>query len=189
MQPPRAVLDADIIFSRVLHELMGRVAGRLRLLDLVWSQELLDEAKRSLVEKKQLPESVAARWVDYLPQSFPAGGTSIDSAVVPAEVDALTVDPGDRHVCALAVVSGARYLFTHDRGYLKEGLRRHGVEVIAPDAFLTDAFDTDPNGFLALLELQSGGWAGGRPMEELLAALERAGVERFVGRAREALGW
>lgn len=39
--PPRAVLDSDIVFSRVLHELMGRVAKRLGLLNLVWSQELL----------------------------------------------------------------------------------------------------------------------------------------------------
>ena len=37
--PPRAVLDAAIIYSRVLHELMGRVADDLRLFDLVWSEE------------------------------------------------------------------------------------------------------------------------------------------------------
>jgi hypothetical protein len=42
---PHAVLDSDIIFSRVLYELMGRVAAGLRLLDLVWSDELL--ARRS----------------------------------------------------------------------------------------------------------------------------------------------
>jgi hypothetical protein len=36
---PRAVLDSDILFSRVLHELMGRVAKRLELLDLAWSEE------------------------------------------------------------------------------------------------------------------------------------------------------
>jgi len=35
---PRAVLDADIVFSRVMHELMGRVAKGLELLDLVWSE-------------------------------------------------------------------------------------------------------------------------------------------------------
>lgn len=70
---PRAVLDADIIFSRVLHELMGRVADDLRLLDLLWSEELLAEAKRSLVEKKGLSEEIAARWVGYLSQGFPAG--------------------------------------------------------------------------------------------------------------------
>lgn len=53
-RPPRAVLDADIIYSRVLHELMGRVASDLRLLDLFWSEELLAEARKSLVEKKGL---------------------------------------------------------------------------------------------------------------------------------------
>jgi hypothetical protein len=65
-QRPRAVLDSDIIFSRVLHELMGRIAAELRLLDLFWSEQLLAEAQRSLVEKKQLPADSARRWVDYL---------------------------------------------------------------------------------------------------------------------------
>jgi hypothetical protein len=59
--PPHAVLDSDIIFSRVLHELMGRVAQRLGLLDLVWSEELLAEARRSLAEKKGLSEDAPAR--------------------------------------------------------------------------------------------------------------------------------
>ncbi len=54
-QRPRAVLDTDIIFSRVLHELMGRIAAELRLLDLFWSEQLLAEAQGSLVEKKRTP--------------------------------------------------------------------------------------------------------------------------------------
>jgi hypothetical protein len=44
---PRAVRDADIVYSRVMHELMGRVAKGLELLDLVWSEELLAEMRRS----------------------------------------------------------------------------------------------------------------------------------------------
>jgi predicted nucleic acid-binding protein len=141
-RPPRAVLDTDIniIYSRVLHELLGRIASELRLLDLFWSEELLAEARRSLVAKKGLAVEVAQRWVDYLPQSFPTGNTSLDK--VPAAVDlaSLTTDPADHHVCALAVASGADYLFTHDRGYLREGLRRFDVNVVAPDEFLVPAF-------------------------------------------------
>ena len=76
-EPPRAVLDADIIYSRVLHELMGRVADDLRLLDLVWSDDLLAEARRSLVEKKGLTGAVATRWVDYLPRNFPDGRADV----------------------------------------------------------------------------------------------------------------
>ena len=120
----------------MLHELLGRVASELRLLDLFWSDELLVEARRSLVAKKGLSSEVAQRWVDYLPQSFPAGNTDLD--VVPAAIDLsnLTTDPADHHVCALVVAAGADYLFTNDRGYLREGLRSFDVEVVAPDEFL-----------------------------------------------------
>ena len=185
--PPRAVLDADIIYSRVLHDLMGRVADDLRLLDLVWSEELLAEARRSLIEKKGLAEEVAARWVDYLPQNFPAGATKIEGAMQ-IDLDALTDDPDDHHVCALAIASGAGYLFTHDRGYLREGLRQHGVEVTTPDPFLTAAFEADPRELFGVLERQASSWAGGRPIEELLAAIERAGAPELVGKARSQLG-
>ncbi len=59
--PPRAVIDADIIFSRVLHDLMGRAAQRMRLFNPVWTTELLAEAKQALMQRKGLAEDVAQR--------------------------------------------------------------------------------------------------------------------------------
>ncbi len=186
--PPRAVLDSDIIFSRVLHELMGRVAKRLGLLDLVWSEELLAEAKRSLVGKKGLSEKAAGRWIGYLPQNFPDGEQDLARAAPSVDLSGLTDDPDDHHVCRLAIASGAVYLFTHDRGYLRPALQGHGVEVTAPDLFLAAAFDGSSEGFLDLLERQAADWAGGRPVEELLAALERAGAGGFAEKVRGGLG-
>jgi predicted nucleic acid-binding protein len=175
-RPPRAVLDTDIIYSRVLHELMGRVASRLRLLDLFWSEELLAEARKSLIETKGLAGEIAQRWVDYLPQNFPAGRTEVDEALGAIDLSSLTSDPGDHHVCALAIAAKADYLFTHDRGYLRDGLRAHGIEVAAPDVFLHLAFESQPRGMIDIIELQAATWAGGRPVQDLLAALERAGA-------------
>lgn len=186
-RPPRAVLDTDIIYSRVLHELLGRVASELRLFDLFWSEELLAEARRSLVAKKGLPGEVAQRWVAYLPQSFPAGHINLDEAPTAVDLGSLTTDPADHHVCALAVASGADYLFTHDRGYLRAGLAGLGVDVLAPDQFLAPAFDADTRGMLDILELQSHSWAGGRSIEELLAAIERAGAPSLADKARRSL--
>lgn len=186
--PPRAVLDSDIVFSRVLHELMGRVAKRLGLLDLVWSEELLTEARRSLVEKKGLSGDAAARWVGYLPQNFPDGETDLTGAAASIDLNALTGDSDDHHVCRLAIASDAAYLFTHDRGYLRSALQGHGVEVTAPDSFLTAAFDEVSESFLDLLERQADDWAGGRSVDELLAAIERAGAAGFAGKARAAFG-
>jgi predicted nucleic acid-binding protein len=185
--PPRAVLDADIIFSRVLHDLMGRVAADLRMLDLVWSDQLLAEVKGSLIQRKGLAEEVAQRWVGYLPQSFPAGRTSIDEALGSGDLASLTVDPDDRHVCALAIASSADYLFTHDRGYLRDALETRGIEVIRPEGFLLLAFEEQPRAMLDVLELQASTWAGGRPIDELLDAIDRAGAAEFADMARTSL--
>lgn len=181
------MLDTDVIFSRVLHDLFGRLARRLRLLDLLWSDELLAEAKKSLIEGKQLADDVAQRWVDYLPQGFPTGHTAIDEALATLEFSQLTTDPDDHHVCALAVAGRADYLITHDQGYQPAGLQQHGVEVLAPDAFLCPAFDEQPQAMLDVLELQAGDWGGGHPIGDLLDAIDRAQAPGFVGRAREAL--
>jgi hypothetical protein len=60
------VLDAEVIFSRVLHELVARLATELQLLTLIWSEELLEEATAALVERKPVAPEVASRWVGYL---------------------------------------------------------------------------------------------------------------------------
>jgi predicted nucleic acid-binding protein len=184
---PRAVLDADVIFSRVLHELMGRLAAGARLFDLVWSEELLDEARSSLMARKGLSADVAQAWVGHMRREFPSGG--VDLADVPKDLDlaSMTRDPGDAHVCALAIVGSVDLLFTFDRGYLKEPLRDHGVEVPDVDGFLVERCEEQPQAITRIVEAQAEVWSGGRPLEELLAAFERANVPGFVATLRPLL--
>lgn len=176
----RAVLDADIIFSRVLHELIGRLAVGPRLFDLIWSDELLDEAKSSLVDQKGLPDDAAEAWVDHMRREFPNG--RVDPADVADDLDvrSLTRDPEDAHICALAIAGNAELLFTFDRGYLKEPLRGHGVEVPDIDRFLVDHCKQQPEVFARIVERQADVWSGGHPVDELLAAFSRANVPRFA---------
>ena len=138
MTTRRAVLDADIIFSRVLHELIGRLAVGPRLFDLVWSDELLGEAKSALVDQKGLSDEAAEAWVGHMRREFPNGRVNPASVADDLDVESLTRDLGDVHVCALAIAGNAELLFTFDRGYLKEPLRGHGVEVPDLDQFLVD---------------------------------------------------
>lgn len=184
---PRAVLDTDILFSRVLHDVFGRLALQLRRFDLLWSDELLAEAKRKLIERKALSSAVAESWAGLLAENFPAGRVEIADALAGLDFAALTVDPGDHHVCALAVAGNAVYLITRDQGYSPDGLREHGVEVVAPDDLLCRALDDQPQAVLDVLELQAGEWGGGRPVGVLLEAFERAGAADFAGRARTEL--
>jgi predicted nucleic acid-binding protein len=184
---PRAVLDADVIFSRVLHELMGRLARGARLFDLIWSEELLEEAKRSLSERKNLSTGAAEAWVEHMRREFPDG--RVDPLAIPADLDLadLTRDPDDTHVCALAVAGNADLLFTFDRGYLKEPLRRHGIEVPDLDELLVQQCEEQPDVFRRVIEREARVWRGGRPVEELLAALERANVPEFAAVLRAML--
>lgn len=181
MSPPRAVLDADIIYSRVLHELLGRLATEVRLFDLIWSEDLLVEARAKLVERKGLTAEVADAWVGHMRREFPSG--CVDPTSVAAEVDlgSLTRDSNDRHVCALAIAGEADLLFTFDRGYLREPLRERGVDVPDLDRYLITQFIEQPNAIMRVVERQASVWMGGRRVvDELLAAFERAGAPEFA---------
>lgn len=146
MTPPRAILDVDIIYSRVLHELMGRAATDARLFDLAWSEELLGEAIHALVDRKGVTREIAEAWAGHIRREFPNGRFTSD---------------------ALATL---------------------GVEVTDPDEFLVAALDEQPTAFERILVAQAGTWGGGRPTEELLDALGRAGVGRFASDARALIG-
>ncbi len=185
MSIPRAVLDADIIYSRVLHELMGRLAAEVRLFDLTWSEDLLTEARATLVERKGLTAEVADVWVGHMRREFPDG--CVDPSTVPDEVDlgSLTRDPNDRHVCALAIAGEADLLFTFDRGYLREPLRARGVDVPDLDRYLAAQFDRQPIAIMRAVEKQADIWRGGRSLDELLAAYGRAGVPGFAAALAE----
>lgn len=172
---PRAVLDTNVIYSRVLHELFGRLAREARVLDPVWSDELLAEAKRVLITGKPMPEPAAERWVGYLRDAFPRGRVDIADGSGDADLAALTSDPDDEHVCALALAAQADLLITFDHGYHHDGLLEHGIAVTHPDTFLVGVFDEQPRALRAILARQAA--RGGRTVAELLdapAACKRA---------------
>jgi len=77
--PPRAVLDSDVIFSRVLYELFGRAAATAGVLTLLWSDELLAEAKRALIERKPLTAAVAVGLTVGSPGKEEAADKAADS--------------------------------------------------------------------------------------------------------------
>jgi hypothetical protein len=77
---------------------------------------------------------------------------------------------------------------TFDRGYLREPLAEYGVQVLDPDQLLSAAFDEQPSAFLAVLRAQAEVWAGGRPLDQLLNAIERAGAAKLAHLARASLG-
>lgn len=71
--PRTVVLDTNVVFSRVLHESLGRAANTGGLLELIWSEELVAESTRVLVEEKGLDRERAEIWAGLMTDVFPAG--------------------------------------------------------------------------------------------------------------------
>jgi predicted nucleic acid-binding protein len=183
---PRAVLDTDVIFSRVLYELFGRLALQQRLLTLVWSDELLAEVERVLVARKPLPAAVAAQWVGYLREAFPQEHVDLRALEAGVDLGSLTGDPDDEHVCALALAGGVELLLTFDHGYRRAELEAFGVTVRDPDTYLVRLVGEEPDAVLAAVRSTACAWGGGRPVGELIDAYARAGAAQFAGHLRAA---
>lgn len=152
---------------------MGRVADDLRLLDLVWSDDLLAEARRSLVEKKCLTEEVATRWVDYLPRNFPDGETDVTRAA-DVDIEALTDDPDDRHVCALAI--GLRVPATSSLTTAVICARPSEVrELRSPRQTRSSPPPSTPTPRIPRAHRAAGRWLGVRTADQGVAGRDRAG--------------
>jgi hypothetical protein len=116
-------------------------------------------------------------------QAFP--DQRIETKHLPADLDltTLTTDPGDHHICALAVAGHADLLLTFDHGYVSESLAEHGIRVLTPDAFLDTTLQENPDAIMGAIQSQAEVWGGGRSIDELLDAIQRAGAIMFASNA------
>jgi predicted nucleic acid-binding protein len=176
-----AVLDANVLYPFSLRDSLLRLA-ELELYTPLWSVRILEEMTRNLVEQR-ITEEQAARIEEAMRQAFE------EAEVDPAEIErlepAMTNDPKDRHVLAAAVAADSELIVTFDLDdFPPEACDPVGVEAIHPDEFLLDLYDLDPEGVRAALEQQAGDLNPPWPLDELLRALTKAGVPRFVDAVR-----
>jgi predicted nucleic acid-binding protein len=185
--PAKAILDSNVLFSRVLHELFGRLASAGDLLELIWSEELVRETTRVLMEEKGLDRDSAEVWVGFMTDAFPTGRVDISQIPSGLDLSTLTGDEDDQHICALAVAGGADCICTFDKSFDTQALGALGVDVATPDVFLCNTIDEEPEVFREILVDQAAAW-GGRTIEELIDAIERAGAPAFAAKVRKLFG-
>jgi predicted nucleic acid-binding protein len=188
--PPTVVLDTNVIFSRVLHELLGRAATTGNLLEFLWSDELVQESTRVLIEQKGLSHEHAQLWVALMTDAFPAGRVDISKIPPDLDLSTLTSDEDDHHISALAVAGSADFILTFDKKFNLDALQALGIQAIEPDVFLSAAIDDDPDSFREILVEQAAAWAPrtpqpGRTIEELIDAIERTSTPIFAAKARK----
>ncbi|HWO15161.1 MAG TPA: PIN domain-containing protein [Solirubrobacterales bacterium] len=108
-----------------------------------WSERILAEVTKNLVESGRTDAERAARVTETMAAAFP-------EAMVPASrvstiEPAMTNDPKDRHVLAAAVGVGAEIVVSHNlKDFPPAACDPLGIEALGPDDFLTDLYQLDP---------------------------------------------
>lgn len=135
-----ALLDACVLYPLSTRDLLLRGAERY-LYSVRWSEVIIQEVRRNLVEDQRCAPEQAAYLVSQMTKAFP------DAAVTGHEslIEAMTNDTADRHVLAAAITAGADVIVTNNvRHFPATACDQYGIEVQTADEFLSYSFDLAP---------------------------------------------
>jgi predicted nucleic acid-binding protein len=179
--PFSAVLDASILYPFSLRDTLLRLA-ELELYTPLWSERILDEMRRNLVER-QISEQLADRLAAAMRDAFEEA--EVDAAEINWLEPAMTNDRKDRHVLAAAVAAGSELIVTFNLDdFPAAACEPLGVAAIHPDDFLLDLHGFSPDSVRTALDQQAADLNPPWPLDQLLHALEIAGVPRFAAAVR-----
>jgi predicted nucleic acid-binding protein len=130
------VLNANVLIPLSIRDTLLRAANE-GLIQIYWSEEILDEVQRNLIQALQLSEEKASRLITAMKKAFPEAMVSGHDWLIPA----MRNDVKDRHVLAVAVHVGAQTIVTNNlRDFRKEHLPPR-IQAQDPDTFLQHLFD------------------------------------------------
>ncbi|MEM6754275.1 MAG: PIN domain-containing protein [Cyanobacteria bacterium P01_C01_bin.38] len=180
----RVVLDACVLFPMYLRDTLLSAAD-VGLYLPYWSQRILDEAMRNLVQKGKITADKAMNLEQVMKAAF------AESMVeVPGELEkVMTNHPKDRHVLATAVTVQANTIVTNNlTDFNAEALNPWNVIALSPDEFLCELFDTYPLQMVQVVQKQSQRYKK-RTMStdellDLLSKKDGANLVNFANRIR-----
>lgn len=180
----RVFPDTNVLYPISVADLTLRL-GDIGLHEVLWSEDLLAEIERVLIEHKGLTAAQAAYFCDCIRMAFPEG--EIERADYADLVETRSGPDPDDHVHSAAAVAGkATILLTSDtRGFPKRDLAE--VRRSGPDAYFLEQLEEHPAEVLAVLDEMGSDRRQARSIDETLAALKAAGLKRFTARAAELL--
>jgi predicted nucleic acid-binding protein len=175
--PFKVVLDANVLYPFSLRDTLLRAASE-GLFQLYWSDQILEEARRSLVNSGRMTDDRATRLRSIMEEAFPEAMVTGHEPLIAA----MKNDEKDKHVVAAAVKAGAQVIVTSNLKHFRE--LPEGIEAQSPDDFLCNLFDLDPDGMVELVREQAAALKKPkRSYEELLDGLSKF-VPEFVAALR-----
>lgn len=178
--PPIVLLDANVLFPFFLRDTL-LCAAEQSCCRIHWSDKILDEMARNLVEQERVTEDAAKRLQQFMERAFPDAkveGWEHREAEMKNHVK-------DRHVAAAAHHISASIIVTSNLKDFKN--LPAGLRAVAPDAFLLELFKTMPEQVIAALKVQTSTYR--RPpstVEDLLPVLAKT-LPKFAAAVATAI--
>lgn len=165
-----ALYDADVLHPPGLRDLLVRL-GQTGLFRARWSEQILDEMVRSILERR--PDLDAERLARTRALMCEAVADCLVTGYEPL-IDGLVLpDPDDRHVLAAAIRCSAQVIVTSNLAdFPAAALERFNIEAQDPDQFVLDVVNLAPARVAAVIQQQSAALRNPpRTVDELLEDL------------------
>jgi len=130
----RAVIDANVLANALVADLLLNLAYFERLFIPLWSEEILEETRRTCAYKLRWKQtridSFRRAILAAFPRSFVSGYAHW--------IAQCTNDAGDRHVLAVAIEGQAQYVVTFNLRYFKDAdlVQPWGIRAVHPEDYL-----------------------------------------------------
>jgi predicted nucleic acid-binding protein len=168
------VLDACVLVNQPVTDLLLRLAETPRLYLPFWSDQILEETTRTLINKLQWSEDLAKYREQQIREHFPEALVHFPKSLL----SILTNDEKDRHVLAAAIKAKVEVIVTFNiRHFGAEHLAPWDISALDPDQFLISLFGLQP--LLVFQRLTEINQARKIPLREVLGSLRRT-VPRFI---------
>ena len=136
----KVCLDACVLANIRLCDLLLRLAEKPRLYLPVWSEEILQEVRRTQVSKLGWEEDFADYFQYEVRRSFPDALTDDYEHILPR----LTNDEKDRHVLAATIRAGSSLILTFNlKDFPADTLSPWNVEATHPQDYLLVLYELD----------------------------------------------
>ncbi len=179
------VLDACVLVSYSVCDLLLRLAETPRLHSPHWSNRILDETCMAYRTRRKNP------WPEDRVQSFRSVLELHFPEAMVSDFDHLEAslqnDPKDRHVLAAAIKAQASTIVTFNlKDFQPEALAPCGIEAVHPSEYLVALYSVDSG--LVVSRLNDMATSAGISPPALLSRLAKT-VPMFSSHVADALGW
>lgn len=176
----RVFVDTATLYPVSLADLVLRLA-EFGMFEILWSDHLLAEVERVLVDHKGLAEERASYFCECIRRAFPEGRVAPED-YLPLVASRRGPDPGDHVHSAAAVAGAATMLLSPDKtGFppadISPARRRH------PDVFLTELLRRYPREVTGTVDAMGAALRDPLTRKQVLGRLAAAGVPNFATHA------